>query len=149
MKSIRTILVATDFSECAQQAVEEAVELARQFTANLTLLHVYHLPAHAYMEGSLLYSDEIRKAVEAQALSELGKLKTLAERRLERGVEARTLMGVPYVEIVEEARRGNYDLIVVGTHGRTGLKHFFLGSVAERVVQLAPCRVLTVRRGAQ
>ena len=61
------------------------------------------------------------------------------------GVEAKLVEGVPFKEIISFARAGNYDLIVMGTHGRSGLKHALLGSVAEKVVRKAPCAVLTVR----
>ncbi len=156
MKPIKKILVPTDFSDCARTSVNDATDLALQFGANLTLLHVYQLPAYAMTEGSLLYGDEILKAVETAAQVELDKVKTEAEARLKKPVETKLalsmpvetklLMGSPYAEIVKEARDGAYDLIVIGTHGRTGLKHVFLGSVAERVVQLAPCPVLTIHK---
>jgi nucleotide-binding universal stress UspA family protein len=147
MKPIKTILAPTDFSECAHTALQEAIGLAQKLGAELTLFHTYQLPAHAFIDGTLLYNDEIRRAVETQASTLMSGLKAEAERRLERPVRTKLAMGTPYAGIVEEAQQGNYDLIVIGTHGRTGIKHFVLGSVAERVVQLAPCRVLTTRGG--
>jgi nucleotide-binding universal stress UspA family protein len=144
MRDIRSILVPTDFSECANLALEEAIGFARHFGARITLLHLFQLPVYPVSNDALAYSDEILRAVENNAEAEL--IKTAAHvRAYGVTVGTRLQMGAPAAEIVEEARRGNHDLIVMGTHGRTGLKHLLLGSVAERVVQLAPCRVLTVR----
>jgi nucleotide-binding universal stress UspA family protein len=147
MRDIHFILVPTDFSECAELALEEAIGFAQHFGARITLLHLYQLPVYSVSNGALLYTDEIIRAVETTAEAELKRAAAIVR---ERGVSVTTrlAMGAPAAEIVEEARRGNYDLIVMGTHGRTGLRHLILGSVAERVVQLAPCRVLTIREPA-
>jgi nucleotide-binding universal stress UspA family protein len=113
------------------------------------------MPSYSLSEGSILYADEIMKAVEDAARAELDKVRAEAETLMKKPVGAKLAMGAPvgtklilgtpYAEIVAEARAGRYGLIVMGTHGRTGLKHFLVGSVAERVVQLAPCPVVTVR----
>jgi universal stress protein A len=149
MKPIRSILCPTDHSSCAHEALDDAIGLAKRFEASLTLVHVCYIPVGFYAEASVLYSDELNRGAVEAAKAELEKLKADAERELGRPVVAKVRIGPPYAEIVDEAREGAYDLIVIGTHGRTGLKHFMLGSVAERVVRLAPCRVLTVRGTTQ
>ena len=124
--AIRSILVATDFSPCSDQAVRAALALARHFGARLHLLHV--VPREAQREA---------------ALDQLG---AFAEAHVE-GVPftAAVAAGRPAPEIVQHAERERVDLIVVGTHGRTGLAHVVIGSVAEAVVRAAPCQVLTIR----
>jgi nucleotide-binding universal stress UspA family protein len=145
MKAIRSILVPTDFSDCARHALAEAVGFARHFGAELTLLHIYQLPAVTYSEPLLAYGGELVQSIEMQANASLDALRREVEPQLERRVHTKTLLGTPYAGIVEEAGASHHDLIVMATHGHTGLKHLLLGSVAERVVQLAPCPVLTVR----
>jgi nucleotide-binding universal stress UspA family protein len=145
MRPIQSILCPTDFSECSLAVLDDAIGLAQRFEAKLTLIHVYQLPAYSFAEPTLLYNGEILKALESEAKRSLDKLKQSVEARLGRPVAAKVQLGAPYAEIVDEARQGDHDLIVIGTHGRTGLKHLLIGSVAERVVQLAPCRVLVVR----
>lgn len=124
--AIRNILVATDFSPFSDQAIRAALALARHFGATLHLLHVVH---HA--------------AERAAALDRLG---ALAEAQAD-GVPftASVAVGRPAPEIVRYAAREQMDLIVVGTHGRTGLAHAVMGSVAEAVVRTALCQVLTIR----
>jgi nucleotide-binding universal stress UspA family protein len=142
---IRRILCPVDFSDPAREALHFAAELARQFNASMTLLHVYHPPGYTLPEGIVLPGPE--------ALASLFEHidRTLAEWRneaLARGapeVDTATAQGSPWHEIVECARRRDFHMIVVGTHGHTGLRHLLLGSVADRVVRQAPCPVLTVR----
>jgi len=124
--AIRTILVATDFSPFSEQAIRAAVALARHFGAALHLLHVVH---HAGERAAAL--DRLGRAAEAEAV----------------GVPftASIAVGRPAPEIVRYAEREPADLIVVGTHGRTGLSHVVMGSVAEAVVRTATCQVLTIR----
>jgi universal stress protein A len=124
--AIRNILVATDFSPYSEQAVRGALALARHFGATLHLLHVVH-----------------RAAERAAALDRLGDY---AEGQAD-GVQftASVAVGRPEQEIVQYAAREQMDLIVIGTHGRTGLAHVVMGSVAEAVVRTAPCQVLTIR----
>jgi nucleotide-binding universal stress UspA family protein len=133
------ILVATDFSEHSQRALAWALDLRQRLGAALTVLHVYQIPA-GYPNG-FLFSADVIGAIEDSARVELAKFVARAGTT---PVESKLAMGVPFMEIVQAARSGAHDLIVVGTHGRTGLKHLLIGSVAERVVRLAPCPVLTV-----
>jgi universal stress protein A len=135
---IRHILTSTDFSEHAKQAVTAAFELAQTFGAKLSLLHVIEVPAYA-IEVSLPL-----EALERDARRELALL--LPEAEVAHVAVTRLVnMGVPAQTILETATSEEVDLIVMATHGRTGLGHLVLGSVAERVVRLAPCPVLTIR----
>ncbi len=142
----KKILVGTDFSEASDEARRVAIELARRLGAELEIVHVEEpLPAYAFAEGALpdlpRLQEEVRTWAERQ-------LEDLARGARASGVSATTavLLGVPANTIVEAARTERADLIVVGTHGRTGLERVLLGSVAERVVRNAPCAVLTVRQ---
>jgi nucleotide-binding universal stress UspA family protein len=140
---IRQILAPTDFSESSKQAVASACELAQTFGAKLLLLHVVELPSYpieglppSHLGGTLL------EDLEKQATSELAQV---LAKEAEVKVVRRVVMGIPYRKIVEVAEAEKVDLIVMATHGRTGLSHLVMGSVAERVVRTAPCPVLTIR----
>jgi nucleotide-binding universal stress UspA family protein len=142
---MKKILIPTDFSECARRAEETAMALGRGLGAELILLHVA-VETPLYNEGMRELVDP-RKVYEAQrAWAE----STLAARAAEirgTGVSAHGVIrsGVAVDEILKLATEERSDLIVIGTHGRGGLNRFFLGSVADRVVRLAPCPVMTVR----
>jgi universal stress protein A len=145
MMKIRKILVPTDFSAHSREAQAWAVELARHYDASLTLAHVYQPISYALPEGYVLPSANLLADLEVN----LGKALDDAKRQLETNpglrVDTVLVQGVPFAEIVRLAREGSFDLIVLSTHGRTGLRHALLGSVAEKVVRKAPCPVLTVR----
>jgi nucleotide-binding universal stress UspA family protein len=142
---IRQILAPTDFSESSKQAVAYAYELAQTFGAKLLLLHVVELPVYPVevflpsTEGTTLFDD-----LERQAHLDLAQLLPKAQ---DGTVEVRcqAVAGTPYDKIIEVAGAEKVDLIVMATHGRTGLSHLVMGSVAERVVRMAPCPVLTIR----
>jgi nucleotide-binding universal stress UspA family protein len=142
---IRQILAPTDFSEFSKQAVTRAFELAHTFGAKLTLLHVIELPAYPIegfvppSMGATLLEDLEQQAERdlAQVLPETSGAKAEVTRQV--------VVGIPYHKIIEVAAAEKVDLIVMATHGRTGLSHLFMGSVAERVVRTAPCPVLTIR----
>jgi universal stress protein A len=139
------ILHPTDFSECAQQAQEEAGRLARALGGEVVLLHV-SVEAPLYAEGLIRVKD-VEKVYEDQRKWAEETLEARATALRESGVASRWLLrvGIPFEEIVKAAREEGADLIVIGTHGRGGLARFFLGSVADRVVRMGPCPVLTVR----
>ena len=141
---IERILVPVDFSEHARLVLEWAAHLADEHGSRMLLLHVYHLPVEfQQLEGAYLPAD-FWANVKNDAEQELGVYAAdLRERGLE--VEALVREGYPATVIVDEAESQRADLIVIGTHGHTGLKHLLLGSIAERVVQKAPCPVLTVK----
>ena len=140
----RSILVPTDFSPQATAALEAATDLTRRFESKLTLLHVYGAPGLIMPEGFVASGPaELRSLLDAIDKS-LKALRVSAEAP-GRTVETQALQGTPAHDICEFARAHGHDLIVMGTHGRTGLSRFLLGSVAERVVREAPCPVLVVR----
>jgi nucleotide-binding universal stress UspA family protein len=142
MLAIRRILVPTDFSDAAGHALRYAIELASKLGSEIDLLHVWQLSAYASPIS------ELAKSVEEDLTREL---EGVVARYGAHGVVLRhhLRLGVPYVGIVEAANDLECDLIVMGTTGRTGLQHFLLGSVAERVVRTASCPVLTIRYGAK
>jgi len=139
------ILVPTDFSEFSKQAVQCAYELAQTFGAKLLLLHVVELQAYPVeiflpsSEGTTLLDD-----LERQARLDLAQLLPKAQ-DVQVEVTCQAVVGTPYHKIVEVAMAEKVDLIVMATHGRTGLSHLVMGSVAERVVRTTPCPVLTIR----
>jgi nucleotide-binding universal stress UspA family protein len=142
---MRQILAPTDFSEYSKQAVVSAYELAQTLGAKLILLHVVELPVYPVERflpsagGTTLLED-----LEHQARLDLARILPKAE---DGTVEVRcqTVVGTPYYKIIEVANAEKVDLIVMATHGRTGFSHLVMGSVAERVVRMAPCPVLTIR----
>jgi nucleotide-binding universal stress UspA family protein len=144
MLTLKRILCPTDFSPPSEAALDTAIELARRFDADLELFHAQDLPAYVFPDGVLPVSPEILSSLESAAAKELDRL---AERARSAGVRITTAsaFGANHVEILRRADETHADLIVMGTHGRTGLAHVLLGSVAERVVRRARCPVLTVR----
>jgi universal stress protein A len=140
----RTILVPTDFSAHSSAALDSALELARALSARVVLLHSYFVtPPAVTGEFWVLppnFMGELRAATCAQ-------LEQLAKRGAETGVRCEYRASAePAVDaILDTAKLLPADLIVIGTHGHTGLKHVVLGSTAERIVRLAPCPVLTVK----
>ena len=141
------IIAATDFSPASAPAVSQAVRLARAEGAELILVHVYEPPGAAsfgsYIASPGLY-DEIEQALRSGAEKSLAPLVEAARKQ---GVRAtsRVLRGIPHSGITEAAAENHADLIVIGTHGRSGFFRFFLGSVAQKVIAAAPCPVITVR----
>lgn len=137
-------LIPIDFSEFANQALDYAIVLATKLQARLTLLHVIHaMPLGVTEMGASLpysYLQELEADI-AQSMEEY------LTRVQEAGLEGEIMIvhGVPFEEIVNTAAANQIDLIVMGTHGRSGLQHVLLGSVAEKVVRLAPCPVLVSR----
>jgi universal stress protein A len=144
---IDRILVPLDFSEHASSILEWAAHLAAEHHSTLILMHAYHLPVEfQQMEGAYLPA-EFWTQVKSEAQKTLeGHAAKLRPKGI--AVEIEVTEGYPATAIEEEAVRQKADLIVIGTHGHTGLKHLLLGSVAERVVQKAPCPVLTVKTPA-
>lgn len=140
------ILHPTDFSECAKQAEAAAVDLVGKLDGELVLfLALVETPL--YGEG-LISSQQVQAVYDAQRKWAEETLETRAGDLRQRGIKAswRLQAGVPFEEIVKAAREERADMIVMGTHGRSGLDRVLLGSVAERVIRLAPCPVLTVRQ---
>src|SRR3989338_4540711 len=144
MLRLTQILAPTDFSEHSDGALRHAAELARQFGAKLVLLHVVsnetlesiskaHVPPHPVDK---VYEDLDQETREQYANHVPPEVRKVLE------TEVLVLPGVPFLEIVRAARLKGVDLIVMATHGRTGLSHALVGSVTEKVVRMAPCPVL-------
>lgn len=144
MPEIRTILAPVDFSASSTKALEYALEMAKTLGAKVQILHVYPLLSYALQDDVIPDDPRFVADLEAELEKQLAELK----RRYEpRGVplETKLVPGVPYAEILRVAASIPADVIVIGTHGRTGLRRMLLGSVAERVVRGAEIPVLTVR----
>lgn len=138
-------LVPLDFSEYANQALDYAINLASKLGARLTLLHVIQsLPLGGVDMGVTLPYTYIQE-LEAEIMTSMNDY---LERVTAAGLEGEIVVvhGVPFQDIVETAKSQQVALIVMGTHGRTGFQHLLLGSVAEKVVRLAPCSVLVARQ---
>jgi nucleotide-binding universal stress UspA family protein len=143
MISMHTILVAVDFSKESILAARFAVSLAQEYKARLYVLHVMEAPnpsIRAYVETF----DEFRHQMQDSAMEDLIQLIPKAAKENIQ-VEEILEIGHPHQVIVEKAEELDVDTLVVGTHGRTGLSHVLVGSVAERVVRHAPCPVFVVR----
>src|SRR5690606_3048542 len=147
MIHVHRILVPTDFSLPSQRALRYALELAKRFGAEIVLLHVVEATSYTTVigvEGADVAAAELQDRARAWATGQLA--------RMQRGEVPGSIRGRPLLrdgaaerEIVAGARDEDADLIVMATHGYTGLRHVLLGSTAERVVRQAPCPVLTVR----
>ncbi len=141
--ALKKILVPIDFSESSKKAAMYAVAMAKQFRARLAFVHVivpfYAMDPYAILQECGL-EDQLRQIAE-------DKLAALVRDEIPAGIASERLLcyGSPATEIVEAARKLNADLIIISTHGYTGLKHAMLGSTTENVVRHAPCPVLTVR----
>jgi nucleotide-binding universal stress UspA family protein len=138
---LKRVLVTTDFSDASRQALPLAVELARQFDATLALVHVFPAALPGELSHLGIVFEQERLAAEARI-----RLERFRETELPASlrVEVTLLEGAAGNQIITFAKDAEADLIVIATHGHTGLKHLWLGSTAERVVRHAPCPVLVV-----
>jgi universal stress protein A len=145
MKTIAKILVPVDFSSHSSEAVRFAADMSNRYNASLELLHVFHVTTYALPEGYIVPSH----AQVQQALKELeSQLEAAKNAATEAGagtVRTTLVQGGVTTEILRFAKENECDLIVMGTHGRTGMKHLLMGSVAEQIVRVANCPVLTLR----
>ena len=141
---IRHILVPTDFSDGSMRAFSTALAMARDSGARLTLLHVEHVPTNVFPDTIVPVLPDLMRELDRSVEEVLDRWRAQAAAA---GVDAdtRTALGGTADEICAAADEIGADLIVIGTHGRGGLSHALLGSVAEKVVRKAPCPVLTVR----
>jgi nucleotide-binding universal stress UspA family protein len=145
MERFRRILVPTDFSAHSRHALSYALDLARASDGEILLVHVVEPPIYpAMFEGAAL----VAPAYDEQMQDRIRKhLEQFAKEHLAGAPKVRTALrhGQPVQELCAAAKEENSDVIVLATHGHTGLTHLLLGSTAEQVVRLAPCAVLTVR----
>lgn len=151
MHQIQKILVPVDFSDCSRAALEYAYFLAQHFDAMVDVFHAWTAPPYVspYLAVQISRRNGEPETLEALARGEASRqmeefLKNTAPPsglkvgvRIEFGIESDAI----------QAAAASYDLIVMGTHGRSGVSHFFMGSVAEKVIRNAPCPVITVRTG--
>lgn len=142
--TIRTVLAPVDFGASSEHALDVALDLAKSVGATLHVLHVYQIPVYGFPDGAFLAGPEI-----ATRMSEAAQrgLDALVQRIADRGVPVKGTLrqGAPHEEIVAMAKESAADVVVIGTHGRTGLSHALMGSVAEKVVRTCPVPVLSVR----
>lgn len=144
----KKVLCPVDFSVCSRQALTLATELAKRFEAELILLHVHELPGIPLPTGEPLLSSRMAAQAELQAEQGLSETKQEAIDLGAERITTATRVGSAATELTRFAEEKRCDLIVMGTHGRTGFKHALLGSVAEQVVRSAICPVLTVRQSS-
>jgi nucleotide-binding universal stress UspA family protein len=141
MPAWKRICCAVDFSDLSRLAMDHASELAGRYEAELTLVHVCDLTTMGSKTWSVPVSQMVR-----DLHAKLETWRREAEFLVGRHVEAKVLTGEPAGEILRFAQERSFELIVMGTHGRSGFERFLLGSVAERVVRQADCPVLVTRR---
>ena len=139
---IGRILVPVDFSECAQTAVRYALGLAAQFSADVTLVHVVE---QIIYPGDWMYPPLAMADFATEKRDEVLKKMQSLVKKADVPVKTDVRVGRAWQEVIEVAQESKTDLIVLATHGYTGLKHVLLGSVAEKILRHAPCPVLTVR----
>lgn len=144
---LERVLVPTDFSPCADQALEYALMLAERFSAIVTVLHVWEVPQgigiesmpFVAMQGTVVTLMDFVRTEAEKSLAEL------VARLEQRGVKVESRLVAGYAPMMIIEAQSDFDLIVMGTHGRGVVAHFLLGSVAERVVRKAKIPVLTLR----
>ena len=148
----KKLLVPHDFSPCAARALGLAVDLARVHGAELVLVHVSELPANLVPEALVIPpgTDTAVRVDDPTLRGAREQLELIAEPLRREGIAVRTLAMIGEIarEILTAAKTVGADVLVVGTHGRTGLSHLFLGSVAEKLVRYASFPVVTVRSQA-
>jgi nucleotide-binding universal stress UspA family protein len=143
MPIFERILVSTDFGASSGRALDLAVELSVNLGASPTLLHVYEIPMYGYT-GMEMATLDLLTPIQEAAREQLGK--TLAEvKRKVPAAKSLLRRGIVWREILSAIEETHPDLVVMGTHGRHGVSHVLLGSVADKIVRTSPVPVLTVR----
>jgi len=145
MKEFKTILMATDFSESSDYAFSYALSLAKKFNARLLLLHVINEPVdlRGFYAPHISF-EKLEEEIEEGAQKMMEKFCQTHLRDYD-NYETNIVPGIPYDEVIKKAVAANADLIILGTHGRTGLDHMLFGSTAEKVVRKSSVPVMTVR----
>ncbi|GMU85801.1 MAG: hypothetical protein AMXMBFR48_10430 [Ignavibacteriales bacterium] len=148
MVTISNVLLSTDFSDFSLSAADYAITVARLNNATLHLLHVVEKTPPILAIRSLdLSEDKILKGILSEAEENLGKVVKKLEAESGLKVVASVVRGIDYQEIVDYAAGNKIDMIVIATHGRTGLLHTLIGSVAEKVIRYSKVPVLVVTPG--
>ncbi|KKO19212.1 MAG: universal stress protein [Candidatus Brocadia sp.] len=144
MICIKNILCPIDYSVYSEMALKYAIEFAEKYQAKLCLIHVLDIRVYDINNPDLYDVNIVDEETIAKLRERLLRCVT-DDTRGKIAVEARIIQGVPFAEIIRAAKEYKADMIVIGTHGRTGISHAIMGSVAEKVVRKAPCPVLTIR----
>ena len=145
MVTVGRVLCPVDFSDTAHAALRYAVDFCQRFDAELTLLHVYQAPGFTLPEGMVVAGADVVTDLLRDIHAALARWRDEALRRGARAVHVAAVAGATHPEIARYADDQGFDLVVIGTHGRTGIAHALLGSTAEKVVRYAHCPVLSVR----
>jgi nucleotide-binding universal stress UspA family protein len=148
MSLITKILVPVDFSVCSRAALGFATSLSERFEAPIHLLHAWDIPGHLRPDLTVWMGDvsgSLADHAEKEAKSAMSRFMEEAKLAAGPATTSEVVHGMPLEAILSCQTAGDFDLVVMGTHGRTGLSHLLLGSVAEGVVRRAKCPVLTVR----
>ena len=151
MMTAQRFLVPLDFSADANEALAYAIGLASKLGARVTLLHVLQSPPWGGVDMDVTFPHAYSRFIQHLEAEVEHNMQACLERVTAGELEGEVVVvhGVPFQEILETAKNQQVDLIIMGTHGRTGLHHMLLGSVTEKVVRLAPCPVLTVKVGRE
>jgi len=147
MIKIDKILFPTDFSEHSEYALSYALSFAKEYGAKLHVLHV--IEDVQYLANAYMFDVPVMPSFADIEQSRLKEMQEFIERVITDPtieIEKTIKRGRPFIEIIQTAREEDVDLIVIATHGRSGLEHVLFGSVAEKVVRKAPCPVLSIRR---
>ena len=146
MLEFRTILFATDFSESSDHAFRYALSMAKKFNARLVIVHVINEPVdlRGFYVPHISF-DKLEEEIEEGALKMMEKFCRTHIRDYD-NYESFIMPGIPYEEIIKKGLESSADLIIMATHGRTGLDHVLFGSTAEKVVRKSPIPVMTIRK---
>jgi nucleotide-binding universal stress UspA family protein len=142
MIPFKKILVPVDFGPASNEALKTAIELAKHDGAELVLVHVWEIPMYSYPAMTYVAADllgPVRDAARAQLAETLESV-----RKEVPGATGTLQHGLPWQEVLATIERTQPDLVVMGTHGRKGVRRMFLGSVAEKIVRASPAPVLTM-----
>ena len=147
MVEIKNILVPTDCSELSQKALQYAISLAKTFKAKMTLLYVTDYTSIVGIESRYIPDELFQKLLEEKKKSDEKQLEDFWRYNNDSDIKAELIIlnGDTYSQIIKFAKQVNIDIIIMGTHGRTGFQHVLMGSVAEKVVRYSPYPVLTVK----
>ena len=144
-REFKTILCPTDFSDESARALAYALRFAKNSDGTILLAHIIHIPTEHYREpsGQVLGYDQLRTQMQRQ-------LEETRDQQLQGYAKVELLLelGDPFEQLMEIATQRSADLITISTHGRSGITHLIIGSVAEKIIRHAPCPVFVVRRGA-
>jgi nucleotide-binding universal stress UspA family protein len=146
MLEFRTILFATDFSESSDHAFRYALSMAKRFNARLIIIHVINEPVdlRGFYVPHISF-DKLEEEIEEGAQKMMEKFCRTHIRDYDH-YESFIMPGIPYEEIIKKGLESSADLIIMATHGRTGLDHVLFGSTAEKVVRKSPIPVMTIRK---